>query len=289
MRFFIVTTFVSFASFIQGQSIDSLIAQLPSCSLPCVDEVYKAGGCTAGDYDCGCGLNLNSNYLQTLTVQCFSKACTPSEIIAFDMLAGQICAQASTGGVSSNLDDILGPYTSSLGLTSIPAASTASTFVTSGSSRLGFQTGNPTSSTNGGGSTSNPSSSGGSKSSLSTGAAVGVGVSVTLAGLAILAAAIFFCLRYRKRGMELRQLELSNPQAVAGAEGKVPEVKVDVMQPEIDGRETIAAPKYEADPYRRQQGYEGGGGGMPSELGNQEWGVNGLVELPGVHCARNGP
>lgn len=215
----------------------------------------------------------------------------------------QICGQVSTGGFSNSIDDILGPYTSLLGGTSVSssllaaasytdisqqqtlATSTASTFATSSSSQVGFQASNPTSSTNSGGSTANPSSPGSSKSTLSTGAAVGVGVGVTLAGLAMLATIIFFCLRYRKRGKELRELERSNVQAGAGTEEKGPEVNVQVMQPEIDGRETTAAPKYEANPHMRNQGY---GGGMPSELANQEWRVDGAVELAGVHAGRNG-
>lgn len=81
MRFLIVSTFLSFASFIQGQSVDDLAAQLPSCSLPCLEKVSKAGGCAVKDYACLCGLNGNYS-LRILLTECLLKACAPSDRIS---------------------------------------------------------------------------------------------------------------------------------------------------------------------------------------------------------------
>jgi hypothetical protein len=69
----------SLASLVYCQSIDYYVSQLPSCSLSCLDMLFKAGGCTPKDYACGC--NPSGTSLQTLATQCIRAACSLKDIL----------------------------------------------------------------------------------------------------------------------------------------------------------------------------------------------------------------
>ncbi|KAG9239606.1 hypothetical protein BJ875DRAFT_84649 [Amylocarpus encephaloides] len=117
------------------------------------------------------------------------------------LIAGAPAASASPAAVFSSLTASLG--SAALGTITSAGASVApvptATFATRAS---------------GTSSPSNAGSTGGTeyyatseqKKGLSTGAAIGIGVGVTIAGLLIIAMAAFFFRRYRKRGAELKRL-----------------------------------------------------------------------------------
>lgn len=60
------------------QQQQQLLAKLPSCSLPCLQEGSTKVGCAAGDFACTC---TKMDALTQAILPCVSKACKPEELV----------------------------------------------------------------------------------------------------------------------------------------------------------------------------------------------------------------
>lgn len=66
----------------QQQQQQEILAKLPSCSLPCLQEGSTKIGCTAGDFACICG---KMDAFTQAILPCVSKACKPEELLCMSI------------------------------------------------------------------------------------------------------------------------------------------------------------------------------------------------------------
>ena len=92
------------ASAAYAQSIDSEVAQLPSCALTCLSTASSSAGCTLTDFACQCGSAKDA--ITKSATPCVAAACSPADALKVSQLTGQICdlqaAAASSTAPSSS-------------------------------------------------------------------------------------------------------------------------------------------------------------------------------------------
>ncbi|TVY51130.1 hypothetical protein LCER1_G005811 [Lachnellula cervina] len=133
----------------QAQSIADLTAELPSCSLTCLQTAITGAGCSTTDNACQCGSKKAG--ITSSATPCILKACQVSDALKVQTITGQICdlvasgsggagsssasaaSTGSTSAVSSSVASSMSSSTASSMPTSSTAPSVASSMTSSGS------------------------------------------------------------------------------------------------------------------------------------------------------------
>ncbi|CAJ2502209.1 Uu.00g096030.m01.CDS01 [Anthostomella pinea] len=117
-----------FAAVAAAETIDQLVAQIPSCATPCLASAAKSVGCGVSDANCQC------EHITDLTksaLMCVSGACNQDDLKTTSETSTQICLavaqQAGDSASSSALASASGAATSAASsLSSTASSATAS-------------------------------------------------------------------------------------------------------------------------------------------------------------------
>ncbi|EMR64030.1 hypothetical protein MGN70_007222 [Eutypa lata] len=119
------------ASLVAADSVQDLIAQVPQCAVPCLNNAAKKVGCSATDNSCKCN---KSTELASQAIVCVSSSCSTDELGKTTELTSEIClavlkqagGDAANSAVSSAGAAATSAISDALDLPSATAAATGS-------------------------------------------------------------------------------------------------------------------------------------------------------------------
>ncbi|KAI1099535.1 hypothetical protein F4804DRAFT_349299 [Jackrogersella minutella] len=121
------------AASVSADSVQELVAEIPSCAKPCLDDASTKIGCSTTDNTCQCSKITD---LTTEAIGCVSTSCSADDLADTTKLSSEICAavaaDAGTAAASSALSSAGSAATSAVGsilgsATSATATPTATT------------------------------------------------------------------------------------------------------------------------------------------------------------------
>ncbi|KAH9907029.1 hypothetical protein F4778DRAFT_610179 [Xylariomycetidae sp. FL2044] len=80
-----------FVAVVAADSVSDLRAQLPSCSVDCLNNASTAVGCGVDDTSCQCG---KVDDLTSESIACLSTSCSDDDLTTTAQLTGEICVAA---------------------------------------------------------------------------------------------------------------------------------------------------------------------------------------------------
>ncbi|KAI1363820.1 hypothetical protein F5Y08DRAFT_231591 [Xylaria arbuscula] len=108
-----------FAAVAAAESIDQLVAEIPSCATTCLNDAAKKAGCAVDDYTCQC---TNILSITTDALPCVSGACSTDDLTKTSETTSNLCLQVAqqAGGDAYNsaldsLTSAIASATSSIG------------------------------------------------------------------------------------------------------------------------------------------------------------------------------
>ncbi|PQE04924.1 CFEM domain-containing protein [Rutstroemia sp. NJR-2017a BBW] len=139
MKFSYAAITAVLASVAYSQSINDVVASIPSCALTCLLPAITSAGCGAADYACQCGSAKDE--ITKAATPCIAAACSASDTLNPEVQSAttQICTlEAASGSGSSSSasasdsSSSAAPSTTAAGTTSAPSSSSSSgSFLTS--------------------------------------------------------------------------------------------------------------------------------------------------------------
>ncbi|KAI3326847.1 hypothetical protein HD806DRAFT_419076 [Xylariaceae sp. AK1471] len=127
----VLSLFVAAAA---AKSIDEIVAEIPSCAKPCLDDGSTKAGCAVDDHKCQC---TNIDALTSNSIICISTGCNKDDLATTSQVTSELCLAVAQQVGDDTISSVVQSITSAAGSAFSEATSAAGSALTSATGAAG--------------------------------------------------------------------------------------------------------------------------------------------------------